>query len=358
MPRAKGRTTTRAEPAPAVESVTNASRRVWVGRPYPLGATYDGSGTNFSLFSSVAEGVELCLLGRLDRRRPARDEVRIALTEVDGYCWHAYLPDVRPGQRYGYRVHGPWDPAKGLLVQPGQAAARPLRQGDRRRGRLGRRPASPTTSPTPTQPNTADSAPHVPRGVVGDPFFDWGNDRPPRHAMHETVIYEAHVRGLTHAPPGRARASCAAPTPALAHPAVIDHLTALGVTADRADAGAPVRPRPPPRRARPAQLLGLQLDRLPRPAQRLRRRPAACGRARSQEFKAMVKALHAAGHRGDPRRRLQPHRRGQPPRPDAVDPRHRQPRLLPRRSTTTRATTSTSPAPATASTCATRTCCS
>ena len=97
------------EPPPPV-----ATRR-WVGRPYPLGATYDGSGTNFSLYSSVAEGVELCLLSD-----DGVDELRIPLNpaEVDGYCWHTYLPDVRPGQRYGYRVHGPWEPANGQWCNP------------------------------------------------------------------------------------------------------------------------------------------------------------------------------------------------------------------------------------------------
>ena len=90
--------------------------RQWVGGAYPLGATYDGSGTNFSLFSSVADGVELCLLDveRSEDGHGPFTEMRIALHEVDGHCWHTYLPDVRPGQRYGYRVHGPWDPAAGL----------------------------------------------------------------------------------------------------------------------------------------------------------------------------------------------------------------------------------------------------
>ena len=163
---------------------------MWVGRPYPLGATYDGSGTNFSLFSSVAEGVELCLLG------PNGDdtELRVALTEVDGHCWHAYLPDVRPGQRYGYRVHGPWDPAEGLWCNPAKLLLDPYAKAID--GEVDWDPACFAYDfDDPDKPNKADSGPHVPRGVVSDPFFDWGNDRPPEHGMHDTIIYEAHVKG-------------------------------------------------------------------------------------------------------------------------------------------------------------------
>ena len=104
---------------------------VWPGRAYPLGATFDGSGTNFALFSEVAEQVELCLFDA------DGTETRVELTEVDAYVWHGYLPTVQPGQRYGYRVHGPWDLEQGPALQPQQAAARPLRQGHQRRHRLG-----------------------------------------------------------------------------------------------------------------------------------------------------------------------------------------------------------------------------
>ena len=199
--------------------------RQWVGRPYPLGATYDGSGTNFSLFSSVAEGVELCLLG------PNGDdtEMRVALTEVDGHCWHAYLPDVRPGQRYGYRVHGPWAPAKGLWCNPAKLLLDPYAKAID--GDVDWDPACfGYDFDDPDEPNTADSGPHVPRAVVSDPFFDWGNDRPPDHGMHDTIIYEAHVKGLTArhpAVPDEMRGTYSA----IAHPAVIDHLSSLGITA-------------------------------------------------------------------------------------------------------------------------------
>ena len=199
--------------------------RQWVGRPYPLGATYDGSGTNFSLFSSVAEGVELCLLGPSGDA----DQARLELTEVDGHCWHAYLPDVRPGQRYGYRVHGPWDPANGLWCNPAKLLLDPYAKAidgevDWDEACFG------YDFDDPDKPNTDDSAPHVPRGVVSDPFFDWGNDRPPEHGMHDTIIYEAHVKGLTARHPAVSE-EMRGTYSAIAHPAVVEHLTDLGVTA-------------------------------------------------------------------------------------------------------------------------------
>ena len=198
---------------------------MWVGNPYPLGAYYDGSGTNFSLFTSVADGVELCLLGD----GPDADEVRVSLTEVDGHCWHAYLPDVRPGQRYGFRVHGPWEPAKGLWCNPSKLLLDPYAKAidgeiDWSEACFGYQ------FDDPDQPNTDDSAPHVAKAVVGDRFFDWGNDRPPDVALHDTIIYEAHVRGLTMKHPDVPPALRGTYS-GLAHPAVIDHLTRLGVTA-------------------------------------------------------------------------------------------------------------------------------
>ena len=198
--------------------------RRWVGRAYPLGATYDGSGTNFSLFSSVAEGVELCLLGA-----HGHDEIRVPLTEVDGHCWHAYFPDVRPGQRYGYRVHGPWDPAAGLWCNPSKLLLDPYAKAID--GQVDWDPACFAYDfAKPDRRNTTDSAPHVPRAVVSDPFFDWGNDRPPDHGMHDSVIYEAHVKGLTQrhpAVPEEMRGTYSG----IAHPAVVEHLSSLGVTA-------------------------------------------------------------------------------------------------------------------------------
>ncbi|WP_423981522.1 glycogen debranching protein GlgX [Ilumatobacter sp.] len=196
---------------------------MWVGQPFPLGGTYDGSGTNFSIFSSVADGVELCLHGS-----DPDDEQRIELTEVDGHIWHTYLPDVRPGQQYGYRVHGPWDPKRGLWCNPSKLLLDPYAKAidgqiDWDEACFGYRFDDPLVA------NTDDSAPHVWKAVVGDPFFDWGNDRPPEIPLHETVIYEAHVRGITMthpAVPEALRGTYAG----IAHPAVISHLHDLGIT--------------------------------------------------------------------------------------------------------------------------------
>lgn len=199
-------------------------RRVWTGEPHPLGATHIGDGTNFALFSSVAEGVELCLLDGDERH-----ETRIELTEVDGHIWHAHLPDIGPGQRYGYRVHGPWEPARGRRCNPSKLLLDPYaRSVD---GTVDWSPACYAHDPDdPDRLNTHDSAPHVPLGVVTGGDFDWGDDRPPQVPMHRSVIYETHVRGMTllHPEvPERLRGTYGG----IAHPAVIDHLVSLGVTA-------------------------------------------------------------------------------------------------------------------------------
>src|SRR5215813_4557717 len=196
--------------------------RLWPGTPYPLGATWDGAGTNFALFSEVAKGVELCLVDD-------GGEHRVELTEVDGFVWHGYLPDVGPGQRYGYRVHGPYEPAKGHRCNPAKLLLDPYGKAVDGRVRwheslFGYRFSDPSRI------NKADSAPYMPTNVVINPFFDWGDDRPPRTPYHGTVIYEAHVRGLTLRHPDippEERGTYAG----LAHPAVIEHLTRLGVTA-------------------------------------------------------------------------------------------------------------------------------
>ena len=196
---------------------------VWPGDAYPLGATYDGLGTNFGFFSELATRVELCLFDDEDI------EQRVELSEVDGFIWHCYLPGVGPGQRYGFRVHGPHDPAQGLRCNPAKLLLDPYGKSfdgpvdwdeslfDYRWGQPGHR-------------NDDDSAPHQTRAVVISPFFDWGNDRPPRTRYSESVIYEAHVRGLTvlhpEVPPAL-RGTYAG----LAHPAVVEHLKKLGITA-------------------------------------------------------------------------------------------------------------------------------
>lgn len=199
-------------------------RRVWTGEPHPLGAHHDGTGTNFAIFSGVADGVELCLFDG-----PDREETRIALTEVDGHIWHAYLPGVGPGQRYGYRVHGPWDPSSGKRCNASKLLLDPYARSVE--GTVDWNPACfGHDLDDPDRPDTHDSAAHVPLGVVTSDTFDWGDDRPPRVPMHRSVIYETHVRGMTlrhPAVPEHLRGTYGG----IAHPAVIEHLVALGITA-------------------------------------------------------------------------------------------------------------------------------
>jgi isoamylase len=198
--------------------------RIWPGEPYPLGATFDGMGTNFSLFSEVAEKVELCLFD------DDGSETRVALPEVTALCWHGYLPNVGPGQRYGYRVHGPRDvwaghranPSK-LLLDPYAKAVDEVTQWDE--AAFGYHFGDPD-GPA----NELDSAPFVSKSVVVNPWFDWGNDRPPRTPWHETVVYEVHVKGFTFAHPDIAdelRGTYAG----LATNEAIEHFHSLGVTA-------------------------------------------------------------------------------------------------------------------------------
>jgi isoamylase len=197
--------------------------QIWPGKPYPLGATYDGAGVNFALFSEVAERVELCLVD------DAGKETRVELQEDDAFVHHAYLPSVQPGQRYGYRVHGPHDPDQGvrcnpakLLLDPYAKAVEGQIDGDESlfSYRFGK----------PKQFNDADSLGHTMLSVVVNPYFDWGNDRHPEHEYHDTVVYEAHVKGLTRTHPDipeDIRGTYAG----IAHPVTIAHLQELGVTA-------------------------------------------------------------------------------------------------------------------------------
>ncbi|SDQ93336.1 glycogen debranching protein GlgX [Thermostaphylospora chromogena] len=196
---------------------------IWPGDPYPLGATYDGAGTNFALYSEAAEKVELCLF---DERG---GETRVALTECDGFVWHGYLPGIGPGQRYGYRVHGPYDPARGHRCNPAKLLLDPYAKAIEGEVRW-HQAVYGYPFGEPDSRDDTDSAPYVPRSIVINPFFGWGHDRPPATPYHDTVIYEAHVRGLTRRHPKipeRIRGTYAA----LGHPEIIDHLLRLGVTA-------------------------------------------------------------------------------------------------------------------------------
>ena len=186
------------------------------------------------MFSSVATAVTLCLFDDEGREQQA------AMTAGPGGLWQCYLAGVGPGQRYGYRVDGPWDPGPGPAGQPGQAAARPLRPGHRRRRHLEPVRLRLPGWTTQTGATTSDSAPSVPRSVVVHPaHFDWGADRPPRHALADTILYEAHVKGLTARHPGIPH-ELRGTYLGLAHPAMIAHLTGPGRDRGRADAGAPV----------------------------------------------------------------------------------------------------------------------
>ena len=196
---------------------------VWPGDAYPLGATYDGNGTNFALYSEAAETVTLCLFD------DDGSETRIPLTEVDGYVWHCYLPQAVPGQKYGYRVDGPNDPGQGNRCNPNKLLLDPYAkavsgQVDWDQSLFGYNFGDEDSR------NDEDSAAHMMKGVVINPFFDWDGDRRPRTMYHQSVIYEAHVKGLTQLHPEipeEQRGTYAG----IAHPAVIAHLQKLGVTA-------------------------------------------------------------------------------------------------------------------------------
>jgi isoamylase len=196
---------------------------IWPGRAYPLGATFDGSGTNFSLFSEGAERVELCLFDARGK------ELRVTLGEIDAHCFHVYLPRVRPGQRYGYRVHGPWAPEQGQRFNPSKLLLDPYSKAIE--GAVRWNPACfPYRRGEENTMDETDSAPFMPRSVVTDPYFDWTRDQRLEIPWHETVIYELHVKGFTanhpDVPP-ELRGTYAG----LAHPAAIEHLLRLGVTA-------------------------------------------------------------------------------------------------------------------------------
>jgi len=197
--------------------------RVWPGSAYPLGATYDGTGTNFALFSEVAHRVELCLFDE------AGTETRVDLTERDAFVWHGYLPHIGPGQRYGYRVHGPYEPENGHRCNPSKLLLDPYAKavdGDIDWAQA----CFSYTWGEEDSFNDEDSAPHMSKSVVISPYFDWDNDRHPRTPYNDTVIYEAHVKGLTKthpAIPEDMRGTYAA----VAHPVMIEHYKKHGITA-------------------------------------------------------------------------------------------------------------------------------
>ncbi|MGH3576700.1 MAG: alpha-amylase family glycosyl hydrolase, partial [Mycobacterium sp.] len=218
------------EPTRGATEASPTLSTVWPGSSYPLGATFDGGGTNFALFSEIAEKVELCLIAKNG------DETRVRLDEVDGCVWHAYLPSVTPGQRYGFRVHGPFDPTAGHRCDPSKLLLDPYGKSfdgeftfDQALFSYDMAAAAENPSETGTPP-MVDSLGQTMTSVVINPYFDWATDRSPRTPYHETVIYEAHVKGMTQTHPGipeELRGTYAG----LAHPVIIDHLKSLNVTA-------------------------------------------------------------------------------------------------------------------------------
>ncbi len=195
--------------------------KIWPGKPYPLGAQFDGFGTNFAVFSGVAERVQLCLFSDDGSER------QIDLTCGTGQVWHAYLPEVGPGTRYGFRVHGPWDPGRGLRCNPNKLLVDPYARGISEGLQWG--PALQGHRDD-GGPSTEDSAPHTFRSVVVQPYFDWGNDRRLEIPWNETVIYEVHVKGFTQRHPD-IPAELRGTYAGVAHPASIAYLKSLGITA-------------------------------------------------------------------------------------------------------------------------------
>jgi isoamylase len=198
--------------------------RIRPGEPFPLGATWDGKGTNFSIFSEVATRIELCLF---DERG---GETHLDLPERTALCWHGYVRGAGPGQRYGFRVHGPWEPASGHRCNPAKLLIDPYARAIS--GRIEWNPAVFPYRPggDDLERDDTDSAPYVPKSVVVDERFDWEGDQPLRRKLHETVIYEAHVKGFTRRHPyvpEEIRGTYAG----LAHIGAVEYLRSLGVTA-------------------------------------------------------------------------------------------------------------------------------
>ncbi|HUR66656.1 MAG TPA: hypothetical protein VMZ03_09935, partial [Chitinophagaceae bacterium] len=202
---------------------------VYPGEPFPLGATWDSEGVNFAVFAENADGMELCLFDNPDSKN---EEQRIRIKEVSHHVWHAYIPGLNPGQLYGYRAHGIYDPLKGyrynpnkLLIDPyAKAISQPVVWNDALFGYIMGHPEEDLSF------SDEDSAPFAPRSVVIDTRFDWQDDKPPRIPYHKTIIYETHIKGFTKthpAIPENIRGTYAA----IAHPVTIEYLKKLGITA-------------------------------------------------------------------------------------------------------------------------------
>ncbi|MFL6138118.1 MAG: glycogen debranching protein GlgX [Frankiaceae bacterium] len=265
-------------------------QRPWPGRPAPLGATWDGEGTNFALYAPGAEAVDVCLFG------DDGSELLVRLEESTYHVWHGYLPQVHPGQRYGYRVHGPFEPRAGRRWNPSKLLADPYARAFDGRLRLDSEDATAIFGYPPGQDDTVkddrDSAPYVPKSVVVHDGFPWGDDHRPGTAWADTVIYELHVKGFTASHlgiPERLRGTYAG----LAHPVAVDHLRRLGVTAVELLPVHQFVSEPALLRRGLANYWGYNTLGFFAPHNDY----SASGSRGEQvrEFKAMVRALHAAG---------------------------------------------------------------
>ncbi len=265
--------------------------KVWLGEPYPLGATWRGNGVNFALYSENATGVDLCLFDNADA---PHEQVRIRMTEQTDQVWHVFLPEVRPGQLYGYRVYGPYDPAKGarfnsskLLIDPyAKAIAGQVIWGDEMMGYDAHAPEQDLSR------DYRDDAWGMPKSVVVDTAFDWEGDQPPRTPLHESMIYEVHVKGFTklcEALPKEIRGTYAG----MASPVAIDYFKKLGITA--------VELLPVHQHIDDRMLCDRGLDNywgyntIGYFAPEVKYSASGVAGQQVTEFKTMVKALHAAG---------------------------------------------------------------
>ena len=201
--------------------------RVWPGRPYPLGATWDGAGVNFALFSENAAKVELCLFDSVDDKTPTYS---VMMPEQSDLVWHAYLPDALPGQIYGYRVHGPFEPENGHRFNPNKLVLDPYAKLIGRDLKWDDSLFAYPVGKDDLQKDDRDSAPFAPLGRVIDPAFTWGDDRPPHTPWHKTLIYEAHIKGLTQRHPEVPEGLRGTYLGVACEP-ILRHLESLGVTA-------------------------------------------------------------------------------------------------------------------------------
>ena len=328
-----------------------AMSELWPGHPFPLGATWDGDGTNFPSSRSTPSASSCASSTTTATRRAS------TMPERTAFHWHCYLPGIGPGQRYGYRVHGPFEPEAGTASTRGSCSIDPYAKAID--GPVGY--GAPTCCPYVPDGDDADLVPTT--RTIRTPSrsrsssterFDWDGDRPPASPWNETIIYETHVKGFTKRHP-RLREDLRGTYAGLASEEAVEHFVALGVTAiellpvhhiaDEAhlvDKGL-------------SELLGLQLDRLLRARTAIRR-----DRRRGEQIARVQGNGEGAPRgrdRGHPRRRLQPHRRRQSPGADALLPRHRQRVVLPAVARGPALLRRLHRAPATASTRCTRTCC-